>query len=269
MSFVHPQKDERREAKLKAFDRLLTIMDELRLNCPWDQKQTIDSLRLLTIEETYELSEAILEADYDEVKKEIGDIMLHLLFYSRIADEHQLFDIADVLHGIADKMVRRHPHVYGATAVNGEEDVKKNWEKIKQQEKGKSSGPKRVLEGVPSALPAMVKAYRIQEKAKGAGFQWETSEGAWLKVNEEISELEKATTPEDKEGEFGDVLFSLINYARYLGIDPDKALTRTNKKFISRFNHIEESAIAAGRNLDDMTLEEMDHYWNEARYGKT
>lgn len=269
MSFVQPEKDERREVKLKAFDRLLTIMDELRLNCPWDKKQTIDSIRHLTIEETYELSEAILEADYQEVKNEIGDIMLHLLFYSRIADEHQLFDIADVLEGIAEKMVRRHPHVYGEVDVNNDEEVKKNWEKIKQQEKGKGDGPKRVLEGVPSALPAMVKAYRIQEKAKGVGFQWETSEGAWDKVKEEISELESARSLDDKEDEFGDVLFSLINYARYLGIDPEKALTRTNKKFITRFNHVEESAIASRKKLDDMTLEEMDHYWNEARYGKT
>lgn len=269
MSFITPDKDSKREAKLKAFDRLLTIMDELRLNCPWDKKQTIESIRHLTIEETYELSEAILEEDYDEVKKEIGDIMLHLLFYSRIADEEGLFDIEDVLTGIAEKMVRRHPHVYGDASVNDDEDVKKNWEKIKQEEKGKTAGPKRVMEGVPKALPAMVKAWRIQDKAKGAGFQWDSSEGAWDKVNEEIDEFKKASNADEKEDEFGDILFSLINYARYMCIDPEKALTGTNKKFILRFNHIEDKAISTGKKLEDMTLEEMDHYWNEARNSRT
>ncbi len=256
-----PPKDLRRAEKLAAFDRLLSIMDELRLNCPWDQKQTLSTIRPLTIEETYELSDAILKNDIQEIKNEIGDILLHLVFYSRIASEENHFDIADVIHGICDKMVRRHPHIYGETTVENDEDVKRNWEKIKLQEKK----DKRVLEGVPDSLPAMTKAVRIQEKARGVGFDWDNKEDVWKKVNEELKEFQEAETLDEKNKEFGDVLFSLINYARFEKLDPEACLEKTNKKFISRFNYIEQKAIDNQQKIDELSLEEMDKYWEEAK----
>ena len=248
--------------KLVAFDRLLTIMDELREKCPWDKKQTLESLRHLTIEETYELADAILENDLEELKGEIGDIMLHMVFYTKIADEHRAFDIADVLNFLCEKLIRRHPHIYSDTIAEDEETVKVNWEKIKLQE-----GKKSILQGVPKSLPALVKAFRIQEKAKQVGFEWENKEQVFEKVEEEILELQEVVnqTPnnhEKLEDEFGDVLFSLINYARFLNIDPELALERTNRKFIRRFQYIEEHA---GKDLNNMSLEEMDALWNEAK----
>jgi XTP/dITP diphosphohydrolase len=260
----------RREDQLKAFDRLLTIMDELREQCPWDKKQTIESLRYLTIEETFELSDAIVEKNMNEIKKELGDIMLHMVFYARIASETHDFDIADVLNSLCEKLIHRHPHIYGEVKVENEEDVKKNWEQIKLKEKG---GNKTTLGGVPKSLPAMVKAMRIQEKAKGVGFDWEKKEQVWEKVEEELNEFkseftiadEKDFNKEKAEGEFGDLIFSLINYARFLDINPEDALERTNKKFIKRFNYLEENAKKDGRELSKMTLEEMDKYWNEAK----
>lgn len=248
------------ESKLQAFGRLLTIMDELREKCPWDRKQTLESLRHLTIEETYELGDAILDGDMEELKGEIGDIMLHMVFYAKIADEKKAFDIEDVLHFLCDKLVRRHPHIYGDTVANDEATVKANWEKIKLAE-----GKKSVLSGVPKSLPALVKAFRIQEKAKQVGFEWETKEQVWDKVEEEMEELQEVVNTADKakiEDEFGDVLFSFINYARFLGIDPEAALERTNRKFISRFQYIEDQA---ERPLDEMSLEEMDALWNAAK----
>jgi len=255
------------QQKLEAFSRLLTIMDELREQCPWDRKQTIESLRNLTIEETYELADAILSADLAGVKEEIGDIMLHMVFYARIASEQGAWDIADSLHAICDKLISRHPHIYsdpitGKTIeVNGEEDVKRNWEQLKLKE-----GKKSILEGVPSGLPAMVKAYRMQEKTKQVGFEWENTEQVWAKVEEEIGELKeniqnKAPQP-DIEEEFGDVLFSLVNYARFIGVDPETALERVNRKFKKRFEHIERNA---PKPLKDMTLAEMDILWEEAK----
>lgn len=259
---IQPPKDPRRPAKLDSFDRLLTMMDELRLNCPWDKKQTIESIRHLTIEEVYELSDAIIEQDLEEVKKEMGDIMLHLIFYARIASEIEAFDIADVMDQLIEKMVRRHPHVYGDVEVQDEETVKKNWEQIKLQE-GKKD--KRVLEGVPSSLPAMTKAVRIQSKARGVGFDWDNKDQVWEKVHEELEEFKAAKTPEHQEEEFGDLLFSLINYARFVDIDPEQALEKTNKKFIYRFNYLEEEAKKDGKALGKMSLEEMDAYWNAAK----
>lgn len=256
-----PPKDERRAEKLAAFDRLLTIMDELRLNCPWDQKQTLESLRYLSIEELYELSDAIIQQDLDEIKNELGDIMLHLVFYSRIASEQNAFDIGDVLDGIAEKMTRRHPHIYGDVEAEDEEAVKRNWEQIKLKEKK----DKRVLEGVPKSLPAMVKATRIQEKARGAGFDWDDASQVYEKVKEEFDEFVQAENQTEKEKEFGDILFSLINYARFVDIDPEQALEKTNLKFIQRFNHIENRAKELGKTLKEMTLEEMDIYWEEAK----
>src|SRR5690606_20883820 len=237
--------DPNRQAKLEAFNRLLTTMDELRENCPWDKKQTLESLRHLTIEETYELSDAILEGDLNEVKKELGDLMLHNVFYARIASEKGIFDIADVLHAICDKLVERHPHIYSDVVANDEETVKANWEKIKLK-----SGNKSVLEGVPKSLPAMVKAIRIQDKARGVGFDWEKKEQVWEKVEEEMREFKEefnALESEkiDKEkatAEFGDLLFSLVNYARFINIDPEEALERTNKKFIKRFQYLEHES---------------------------
>ncbi|MFN3952758.1 MAG: nucleoside triphosphate pyrophosphohydrolase [Thermaurantimonas sp.] len=252
-----------RDEKLKAFDRLLTIMDELREKCPWDKKQTMESLRHLTIEETYELADAILERNMDEIKKEIGDLMLHMVFYARIASETGHFDIADVLNGICDKLIARHPHVYGEVRVSGEEEVKANWEKLKLKE-----GNRSVLDGVPASLPAMVKAQRIQEKARGAGFDWEVAEQVWQKVQEELNEFHNEALSGDKEAmekEFGDVLFSLINYARFLDLNPENALEKTNKKFIQRFQYIERAVAADGRSLSDLTLMEMDAYWNKAK----
>ena len=252
-----------REQQLAAFDRLLTIMDELRSQCPWDKKQTIQSLRHLTIEETYELGDAILENNLEEVKKELGDVLLHIVFYSKIGSETNDFDIADVANSISDKLINRHPHIYGDVDVENEEDVKKNWEQIKLKE-GKNS----VLEGVPKSLPAMVKANRIQDKVAGVGFDWEKPEQVWEKVQEELAELnteiEKGNI--DKiESEFGDVLFSMINYSRFIKVNPENALERTNKKFTNRFQYLEAEAKKLGKNLHDMSLAEMDIFWNEAK----
>ncbi|HRJ29244.1 MAG TPA: nucleoside triphosphate pyrophosphohydrolase [Cyclobacteriaceae bacterium] len=260
--------DPNREAKVKAFDRLLTIMDELRENCPWDKKQTLESLRHLTIEETYELSDSILDGNLSEIKKELGDLMLHNVFYARIASEKGVFDVADVLNSICDKLIERHPHVYGDVVATDEETVKANWEKIKL-----NTGNKSVLEGVPKSLPAMVKAIRIQDKARGVGFDWEKKEQVWEKVEEEMREFKmefNAVEPEkiDREkatAEFGDLLFSLVNYARFISIDPEEALERTNKKFIRRFQFLERESARDGKKLGDMTLEEMDVYWERAK----
>ena len=249
---------------MAAFDRLLTVMDELRENCPWDMKQTIASIRHLTIEETYELSDAILENDMEEVKKEIGDLMLHMIFYSRIASETNTFDVADVLHGICDKLVHRHPHIYGDVKVENEEQVKENWEKLKLKEKGNVS----VLGGVPKSLPAMVKAMRIQEKARGIGFDWDKPEQVWDKVQEELEEFKNEVEADDQEkakDEFGDLLFSLVNYSRFMSIDPEEALERTNKKFIKRFQYLEQQSQKDGKTMGEMTLNEMDAYWEEAK----
>ncbi|GAB3913589.1 nucleoside triphosphate pyrophosphohydrolase [Mucilaginibacter boryungensis] len=243
-------------------------MDDLRENCPWDMKQTMESLRHLTIEETYELSDSILGCDMQEVKKELGDIMLHLVFYARIASETKEFDITDVLNGICDKLITRHPHIYSDTEVNNEDDVKRNWEKLKLKE-----GNKSVLGGVPASLPALVKASRIQEKARGIGFDWEHKNQVWEKVEEEMQEFRSEFNAEDNsaidhekaEGEFGDLLFSLINYARFININPENALEKTNRKFIKRFQYLEAKAQDSGKKLQDMTLAEMDVFWNEAK----
>lgn len=252
-----------REQQLQAFGRLLDIMDELRLKCPWDKKQTFESLRHLTIEETYELGDAILDNDLQEIKKELGDLMLHLVFYAKIGSETNDFDIADVANSISEKLIHRHPHIYGDVVVKDDEEVKQNWEKLKLQE-GKTS----VLEGVPKALPAMVKASRIQEKVAGVGFDWEKPEQVWEKVQEELNELNaelvKGNT-EAIESEFGDVLFSLINYARFINVNPENALERTNKKFIGRFQFLENEAKKINKSLHDMSLAEMDIFWNEAK----
>jgi XTP/dITP diphosphohydrolase len=248
--------------KLVAFERLLNIMDELREKCPWDKKQTMQSLRHLTIEETYELTEAILENDIEEVKNELGDVMLHLVFYAKIASETNSFDITDVLNSICDKLIHRHPHIYGDVEVADEEEVKANWEKLKLKE-GKTS----VLEGVPKALPALVKAIRIQDKARGIGFDWDNKDQVWEKVKEEIDELKiEIDNKSDKiEDEFGDVLFSLINYGRFLNLNPEDALEKTNKKFIKRFQYMETETKKEGKILSDMSLTEMDVYWNKAK----
>jgi XTP/dITP diphosphohydrolase len=238
-------------------------MDELREQCPWDRKQTMETLRPLTIEEMYELADAIVKNDLDEVKKELGDVMLHLVFYAKIGAEKGAFDITDVLNGICDKLVHRHPHIYGDVKVSGEEEVKQNWEKLKLKE-GKTS----VLEGVPVSLPAMVKATRIQEKARGVGFDWDNQEQVWDKVQEELEELKAevdAGNSTEIEAEFGDLLFSMINYARFLEVNPENALEKTNQKFIKRFQYLEKGAAASGRKLQDMTLAEMDAFWNEAK----
>lgn len=253
--------DPNRKAKLEAFDRLLTIMDELRENCPWDKKQTMETLRHLTIEETYELSDAIIENDLEEVKKELGDLMLHLVFYARIGREKKSFDVADVLNQVCDKLINRHPHIYGDVNAEDEETVKANWEKIKLKEKGNRS----VLGGVPKSLPALVKAMRIQEKARGVGFDWDNQDQVWEKVQEEMSEFQEETDKEKKAGEFGDLLFSLINYARFVDINPEEALERTNKKFIKRFQYLEAESKKDGKKLGEMTLEEMDAYWERAK----
>lgn len=252
-----------RENQLKAFDRLLTIMDELREQCPWDKKQTMETLRHLTIEETYELGDAILDKDLEEVKKELGDVLLHIVFYSKIGSETNNFDIADVCNSICDKLVHRHPHIYGDVKVENENDVKRNWENLKLKE-GKTS----VLEGVPKSLPALVKANRIQEKVAGVGFDWEKPEQVWEKVEEELNEFKVEIDSGNKDGmesEFGDVLFSMINYARFLNINPENALERTNKKFIKRFQYLEEKAKSINKPLSDMTLGEMDVFWEEAK----
>lgn len=256
--------DLNREAKLKAFDRLLTIMDELRENCPWDKKQTLESLRHLTIEETYELSDAILENDLPEIRKELGDLILHMAFYARIADEQKAFDMADVLNGICDKLIHRHPHIYGDVKADNEDQVKENWEKIKLKEKGNRS----VLGGVPKSLPAMVKAMRIQDKARGVGFDWDNKEQVWEKVQEELSEFKaEVDSGQDEKAmnEFGDILFSMVNYARFVNIDPEEALERTNKKFIRRFQYLEAESKKDGKAMGEMTLDEMDQYWEKAK----
>ena len=252
-----------REQQLQAFGRLLDIMDELRAKCPWDQKQTFQSLRHLTIEETYELGDAILNNDLQEIKKELGDVLLHIVFYAKIGSETGEFDIADVSNSIAEKLIHRHPHIYSDVVVKDEEEVKQNWEKLKLKE-GKSS----VLEGVPKGLPAMVKANRIQDKVAGVGFDWEKPEQVWKKVQEELAELnaeiEKGNT--DKiEAEFGDVLFSMINYARFIKVSPENALERTNKKFINRFQYLETKAKKIGKSLHNMSLEEMDVFWEKSK----
>jgi len=252
-----------RALQLKAFDRLLTIMDELRTQCPWDKKQTMQTLRHLTIEETYELGDAILDDDLVEVKNELGDLLLHIVFYSKIGSETDDFDIADVCNDICEKLINRHPHIYGDVNVKDEEEVKQNWENIKLKE-----GKKSVLEGVPNGLPALVKANRIQDKVAGVGFDWEKPEQVFEKVQEELAELEEevSTGNADKvESEFGDVLFSMINYARFLDVDPENALERTNKKFINRFQYLETKAKKSGKALKDMTLAEMEVYWEEAK----
>lgn len=253
------------EEKLKAFERLLNIMDDLRKDCPWDKEQTMESLRHLTIEEVYELSDAILENDLEEVKKELGDLMLHLVFYAKIGSEKNAFDITDVLTSIAEKLIHRHPHIYGNVEVAGAEDVKSNWEKLKLEE-GKES----VLEGVPKSLPPLIKAYRMQEKVKGVGFEWKHTDQVWEKVLEEMNELKyEVETNGDKskmEDEMGDLLFALVNYARFIGVNPEDALEKTNKKFIRRFQFIETASAAEGKKLEDMTLEEMDAYWNKAKF---
>ncbi|MFH4968006.1 nucleoside triphosphate pyrophosphohydrolase [Gaetbulibacter sp. M240] len=252
-----------RQDQLKAFDRLLTIMDELRAQCPWDKKQTMESLRHLTIEETYELGDAILDNDLEEVKKELGDVLLHIVFYSKIGSETNDFDIADVCHSICDKLVARHPHIYSDVKVENEEDVKRNWENLKLKE-----GKKSVLEGVPRSLPALVKANRIQEKVAGVGFDWEAPNQVWEKVEEELHEFKSEVDSLDQdaiENEFGDVLFSLINYARFLNINPENALERTNKKFSKRFQYLEAKAQSLNKPLKDMTLAEMDVFWEEAK----
>jgi len=252
-----------RSEQLAAFDRLLTIMDELREQCPWDRKQTMQTLRHLTIEETYELGDAILDNDLEEVKKELGDILLHIVFYAKIGSETQDFDIADVANGICEKLINRHPHIYGDVKVENEDEVKQNWENIKLKE-----GKKSVLEGVPNGLPSLVKANRIQDKVSGVGFDWEKPEQVFEKLKEELGELQEeveANNADKMESEFGDVLFSMVNYARFLKINPENALERTNKKFIKRFQYLEEKAKGAGKSIKDMTLAEMDVYWEEAK----
>lgn len=252
----------------QAFDRLLCIMDDLREKCPWDKKQTLESLRHLTIEETYELSDAIMEGDLNEVKKEIGDLFLHLVFYSKIGFESKAFDVKDVLDGIAEKLISRHPHIYGDVQANTEEEVKANWEALKLKE-----GNESVLSGVPGSLPALVKAMRIQEKARGAGFDWDEKDQVWAKVEEELGEFKetfvgKELTEEEKksaEGELGDLIFSLVNFARFIDINPETAVERTNRKFIYRFQYLEKRAKEVGKNLSDMSLAEMDIFWEEAK----
>ena len=249
-----------RKDQLKAFERLLDIMDKLREKCPWDRKQTMDTLRTLSIEEIYELSDAIIEKDSDEIKKELGDVFLHLVFYSKIASEQNNFDVADVLNGICDKLIHRHPHIYGDVEANTEEKVLQNWEQIKLKE-----GNKSVLSGVPTSLPAMIKAYRIQDKVKGVGFEFENSDQVFDKIIEEINEFKEEQNPTDKEMEFGDILFSLINYGRFNGINSEDALERSNKKFITRFQKLEEIAKENGQNIADLTISELDKLWNLAK----
>lgn len=249
---------------LESFGRLLEIMDELRAKCPWDKTQTLESLRHLTIEETYELADAIIDNDLDEIKKELGDLLLHIVFYAKIGEEQGAFDIKSIIESLNEKLIVRHPHIYGDVKVDNQEQVKENWEQIKLR-----GGNKRVLSGVPVSLPAMIKAYRIQEKARGVGFDWDNSQQVWDKVNEEIRELQKEvennSAIEKIEDEFGDVLFALINYARFINVNPENALERTNKKFIRRFEYLEAQAKASNKDLKKMTLEEMDVLWEEAK----
>ena len=250
-------------AHMEQFNRLVNIMDELREKCPWDQKQTIETLRHLTIEETFELADAILDKDWNGIKEELGDLMLHLVFYAKIASEQNHFTLAESLESICEKLIRRHPHIYGDVKVENEEDVKQNWEKLKLKE-----GKKSVLSGVPKSLPALVKAIRLQDKSRQVGFEWKNIKDVWLKVDEELNELKEAVETEkqdDIEAEFGDLLFSLVNYARFLKIDPELALERTNRKFIDRFNKMEKMAEAENKIFHDLTLEEQDELWNKAK----
>ncbi len=252
-----------KELKLQALSRLLDIMDDLREKCPWDKKQTLQTLKHLTVEETYELTDAIDKDDKEEIKKELGDLLLHIVFYSKIGSETNDFDFADIANGICEKLIHRHPHIYGDVKVENQEDVKRNWEKLKLQE-----GRKSVLEGVPNNLPALLKAYRIQEKVKAVGFDWEEPHQVWDKVQEELQELQDEVNANNKqkiEEELGDVLFSMINYARFLDINPEDALEKTNKKFIKRFMYLEQKAAENNQSLSDMTLAEMDVYWNAAK----
>ncbi len=252
-----------KQEKLEAFGRLLDIMDDLRAKCPWDMKQTIESLRILTIEETYELSDAIMDKNYLDIKEELGDILLHMVFYAKIGEEQAYFHIGDALNGVCEKLIKRHPHIYGDVIADDEDQVKRNWEQIKLSE-----GKKSVLSGVPTSLPAMVKAYRMQEKTAQVGFEWKDKADVWKKVEEEINEFKEVADLSDqdkKEDEFGDILFSLINYARYAGINPETALEKVNRKFKSRFEYIEEHA---DQPLNEMTLEQMDELWNEAKLSK-
>lgn len=252
------------DKRLTAFKQLLDIMDELRTSCPWDRKQTIESLRHLTIEETYELADAILENDMEEIKKELGDLLLHIVFYARIAQESNAFDITEVIAGINEKLIKRHPHIYGDIIAETDEQVKQNWEQIKLQE-----GRKRVLSGVPEALPAMIKAYRIQDKARGVGFDWERPEQVWEKVLEEMGELRHEVKNGSNlirvEEEFGDLMFALVNYARFIGINPENALERTNKRFVKRFEHLEASVKTKGKDLRKMNIKEMESFWKKAK----
>ena len=259
---------ETQQSPATALERLLQIMDDLRAKCPWDKKQTMETLRHLTIEETYELSDAILNCDKQEIRKELGDLMLHIVFYAKIGSENNDFNMADILNGISEKLINRHPHIYGDVIAETEEQVKQNWEQIKLKE-----GNKSVLAGVPSSLPALIKASRIQEKARGVGFDWEEKQQVWEKVEEEMQEFKAEFNVDDDqkidkekaEGEFGDLLFSLINYARFININPEDALEKTNKKFIKRFQYLESKATELNKSLQDMTLAEMDVFWNEAK----
>lgn len=251
------------QEKSKAFDRLVAIMDDLREKCPWDRKQTIQSLRQLTLEEIYELMDAITDENWAGIKEELGDLLLHILFYSKIGSEQQQFTLDEMINGISEKLIARHPHIYGDVKVQNEEDVKRNWESLKLKE-----GKKSILSGVPAALPSLIKAMRLQEKARQVGFEWENKEQVWEKVNEEIGELQEAIGAKDQkamEEELGDVLFSLVNFARFLNIDAENALAITNKKFLERFTKMEEQALSAGKYLNDMSLEEMDAIWNQVK----
>ena len=250
----------------ESFERLISIMNDLREKCPWDKKQTIESLRQLTLEETYELTEAISDEDWKSISEELGDLLLHIVFYTKIASEQNRFTMNEVIDGICDKLIARHPHIYGDVQVKNEEDVKRNWEKLKLKE-----GKKSAFSGVPKALPSLLKAMRIQEKAKQVGFEWENKEQVWQKVEEEIGELKDAINQQDQdkvEDEFGDVVFSLVNFARFLDVDAENALERTNKKFIDRFTRMEQAALASGKSLNEMTLEQMDAIWNEIKQNK-
>lgn len=252
-----------REEQLQAVDRLLTILDELRVKCPWDKKQTFESLKNLTVEEVYELVDAITEEDTNEMKKELGDLLMHIIFYAKIGSEQSLFDIKDIADSISEKLIFRHPHIYGDTKAESEKEVLANWEKLKLKE-----GNRTVLSGVPKALPALIKAYRIQQKASGVGFDWDDASDVWNKVEEEIEEFKvevKADNQDLMEEEFGDILFTLVNYARHKGIDPEKALARSNSKFISRFNVVEELVNQEKGGFEDLTLQELDQYWNKAK----
>lgn len=264
--FVNIAKFAFMNTRAEAFERLVQIMDELREKCPWDRKQTIQSLRQMTLEETYELADAITDNDWKSIKEELGDLLLHIVFYSKIASEQNQFTIEEVLNGISKKLIDRHPHIYSNVEVQNDEDVKRNWEKLKIKE-----GKKSVLSGVPKTLPALVKAMRLQEKAKQVGFEWENKEQVWEKVKEEESELYEAIAENDQtkmEEEFGDLVFSMVNFARFLNIDAENALEITNKKFIKRFSQMEERAMASGKNLNEMTLQEMDSIWNQIKRDK-